>query len=139
MAIASILGDWTVRRRHTTQAHVLSATAEMYEQRALFHALYVNRARDQRGPGENGFGATKSWRHHTGTTCEVLTDGYEPQRWFVVTTFLPDGKQVVLHYPAELWDAFDITAVDTAPYHDGHDAREGMDRMRGFLGLRTDE
>lgn len=111
--------------------------AELYEQRALLHALYVNLARDQHGPGENGFGATKSWRHHDGSPCfDIGEDGH---RWFVVTTFLPNGTQVTFHYPEDLWDAFHINAVDVAPVWDGHNAREGMDRMRHFLGLWTGE
>lgn len=114
---------------------------ELYEQRAYYHALYVNAMQFDFRRGV----ASKSWRHHDGEPCFGYTA--PGTRWFIVTMQLPSeldetggvvsrtGKQVTQHYPEDMWDAFHIPETEVAPVWDGHDAKEGNRRMRNFLGL----
>lgn len=110
---------------------------ELYEQRALYHALYVNLLEFIHWSSSTAVmtlkaNITKSWFHHDGEPCFGYT---EPgTRWFVVTMYLPNGHQVTQHYPERLWTAFHIPEVSVAPPWDGHDAAEGNRRMRTFLG-----
>lgn len=111
--------------------------AELYEQRALYHALYVNLAESlvHHLPGD--FDVVKSWRHHDGEPCFGYTA--PGTRWFIVTMYLPNGKQVTQHYPEDMWGAFHIRETEVAPLWDGHDAKEGNRRMKEFLGLVSDD
>ena len=109
--------------------------AELYEQRALYHALLLDLALSQRREL-----ATKSWRHHDGEPCFGIT---EPgKRWFIVTMTLPGlplgANQITQHYPESDWELFSCPEVTQAAEWDGHDAAEGNRRMREFLAFRPD-
>lgn len=130
MDYVMLIDELTAGTEFADGFHTMS---ELYEQRALYHALYVNLASSLVHHLPGHFDVTKSWCHHDGQPCFGITK--EGERWFIVTMNLPNGSQVTQHYPEDMWAAFHIPEVVVPEVWDGHDSVEGGRRMRRFLGL----
>lgn len=128
--------------------------AELYRQRALYHAAWLRAETDLEDTDEWRYSsrpdAVRSKRHADGEPC---FDG----EYFIVSVKLPmwgmgrgpHGRvekqwlskittQVAQHYPLSEWELFGfLPEVATAPEWDGHTPSEGNARLADYLKGRA--
>lgn len=99
--------------------------AELYRQRMLWHAMFVNTA-----TRAGTYKCVKSRRHHDGEPC--FGGG-----WFIVQTVI-DGHVVAQHYESAFWDLFHCREVETALAWDGSTPQQEGDVIQRHLegGMR---
>lgn len=97
--------------------------AELYDYRAAYNALAFNEWAEA-----SLYDVHKSWRHHDGELC--FGGG-----WFVVMAELPTG-QISNHYPAHLWDWFQIESRPVAAEWDSHTPADALRRITDYLDGR---
>ena len=99
--------------------------AELYRQRMLWHAMFVNTA-----TRAGTYKCVKSRRHHDGEPC--FGGG-----WFIVQTVI-DGHVVAQHYESAFWDLFHCREVETALAWDGSTPLQEGDVIQRHLegGMR---
>lgn len=105
------------RRTVAIQRDEYHTMEELYYYRALYNAHAAQ------GWLDAGIPVVKSWKHDDGT----MFDGS-----FIVTAQLSTG-QVSNHYPADLWELFNVPEVENAPPWDGHDPEMAAQRLRDDL------
>jgi len=94
---------------------------ELYEFRALFHALLLNEWKNN-----SSIKVEKSRRQQDGSLCDNGD-------FFIVVAQLPSG-QISNHYPMKYWDYFKITESEKVTIaYDGHSSSDVLRRMKSYI------
>lgn len=89
---------------------------ELYDHRTILFAIVCKQNKNM---------AWKSLRHY---------DGSSEDGWFIAGLETPYG-QITYHQKIEYWNFFDVQVLDKAPFFDGHNSKQVLERLRlTFLG-----